>query len=203
MRLHFFRGISAGLCIAIGGSVYLACDNKYVGAVMFSVALLSICMLGLSLYTGKIGFIVKSHKRDDVIGLISTLFGNLAGCVLFGYLASIGVPKLVTAAQTICDVKLTQGFVQALIRGIFCGVLMYIAVWTYREKKTPLGIIVCLPVFILSGFEHSVADMFYLAISGYYTLDALAYIAIIVLGNSIGSIIIPITEKIAGVKDEQ
>ena len=39
-------GLSAGLLITIGGSVFLACDNRYVGAVMFSVALLCICLKG-------------------------------------------------------------------------------------------------------------------------------------------------------------
>ncbi len=58
MLNKILSGISAGILISIGGSVFLACDNKYVGAVMFSVALLCICLKGYSLYTGKIGFIL-------------------------------------------------------------------------------------------------------------------------------------------------
>ena len=55
--------VSAGIMIAIGGSVFLACDNKYVGAVLFSVALLCICYLGYYLFTGKIGYLAKTFQR--------------------------------------------------------------------------------------------------------------------------------------------
>ena len=44
LRRDITLGVIAGILIGIGGSVYLACDNKYVGAVLFSVALLCICM---------------------------------------------------------------------------------------------------------------------------------------------------------------
>ena len=56
------KGALAGLCVSIGGCVFLACDNKVVGAFLFSVALLTICYFGFSLYTGKIGYIVESHS---------------------------------------------------------------------------------------------------------------------------------------------
>ena len=61
LRRDITLGVIAGILIGIGGSVYLACDNKYVGAVLFSVALLCICMRGFALFTGKVGFIVASH----------------------------------------------------------------------------------------------------------------------------------------------
>lgn len=47
--------VCAGLLIAIGGSVFLSCENRYIGAMLFSVALLCICYRGYYLYTGKIG----------------------------------------------------------------------------------------------------------------------------------------------------
>ena len=46
MIRRFIDGVAAGVLIAIGGCVYLACDSKYVGAALFSVALLSICFKG-------------------------------------------------------------------------------------------------------------------------------------------------------------
>ena len=61
------NGILGGICIALGGGVFLACDNKYVGAALFCVALLTICWLGFGLYTGKIGTIVEKHDGDNVI----------------------------------------------------------------------------------------------------------------------------------------
>lgn len=190
------KGILAGLCISIGGSVFLACDNRYVGAVLFCVALMTICMFGFSLYTGKIGYIIENHGKRDIIALLSGLFGNVAGCIVFGLLIRVGLPSLAGKAELICSAKLTETVPEALIRAFFCGVLMYIAVWIYKNKKTPLGIFVCIPVFILSGFEHSVANMFYFFAAFSFSGQSILYLLIIVAGNTLGSWIIPLLEKI-------
>ena len=76
MIKNTLEGILAGIMIAIGGSVYVACSDKVVGAVFFSVALLTICMKGYSLFTGKVGFIPISHKKDDISSLLWGLLGN-------------------------------------------------------------------------------------------------------------------------------
>ena len=68
---------------------------------------------------------------------------------------------------------------------------MYLAVSIYRDNKTPLGILFCIPVFILSGFEHSIADMFYFAASGIVSVKAFAFLWIVILGNSIGGMLLP------------
>ena len=189
------NGFLAGLCIAIGGSVYSSCENRYVGAFLFSVALFTICVFGFSLYTGKIGYIVENHKKSDFAVLFSGLLGNAIGCALFGVLISIAQPQLAAAAQTICTAKLAQGAIPAVIRAFFCGVLMYIAVQVYKVKDNPIGIFICIPVFILSGFEHSIANMFYFSAAGFFNLPSLYYIALIVLGNSLGGMCIPFFEK--------
>ena len=79
---------------------------------------------------------------------------------------------------------------QTLIRAFFCGILMYVAVSVYKENNTPLGIMFCIPVFILSGFEHSIADMCYFAVAG-YTLPAVLFVAVVVVGNAIGGMFLP------------
>ena len=93
------KGVLAGLCVSIGGCVFLACDNKVVGAFLFSVALLTICYFGFSLYTGKIGYIVESHSGRDIAALVSGLTGNLAGCAAFGLLARAGLTSLAGRAE--------------------------------------------------------------------------------------------------------
>ena len=69
-------GIKAGIMIAIGGSVFLSCESRYVGAVLFSVALLSICLKGYSLFTGKVGYIPEKHDKEAVRVLLLGLLGN-------------------------------------------------------------------------------------------------------------------------------
>lgn len=190
-------GVIAGLCIGIGGSVFLACCNDYagygkiVGAIMFSVALLCICFRGFALFTGKVGFLVVSHTKADFSAVLLSLAGNLIGTVLSGYAIRFALPALGEKALAICDGKLLQTFPETLIRAIFCGILMYLAVVIYRENKSIAGIFFCVPVFILAGFEHSIANMFYFAASGIVSLNAFVYLWVVILGNAVGGMLIP------------
>lgn len=188
---RIINGISAGILISIGGSVFLKCDNKYAGAVFFSVALLCICWKGYSLFTGKVGYLPEKCGKDEISVLLLGLLGNLIGTVLCGYMVTLAIPEIGEAAKTLCEAKLAnQTFLSTLVRGIMCGCLMYLAVSIYRDKKTPLGILFCIPVFILSGFEHSIADMFYFAASGIVSLRACGFLWTVILGNAIGAIIL-------------
>lgn len=185
--------ISAAIMISIGGSVFLACsDNRYYGAVFFSVALLSICYLGFYLYTGKIGYIVADHTPKNLAALGVGLVGNLAVTFPVGMLIRRAIPSIGERAEQICGAKLEQTFGSTLVRAIFCGVLMYIAVEIYRSKKSPIGVLFGIPVFILAGFEHSIADMFYFGASGIADGKIALFELAAVLGNSIGSAILPL-----------
>lgn len=193
MLKKVLSGISAGILISIGGSIYLSCENKVVGAVLFSVALLCICYKGYSLFTGKIGFIPEKHDKEAVSVLLLGLLGNAIGTIAFGYLLRFAIPAMGTAAETLCQAKLdNQALWQTFVRGIMCGILMYLAVSIFRDKKTPLGILFCIPVFILSGFEHSIADIFYFATSGIVSLQAFVFLWTVIAGNAVGAVILPL-----------
>ena len=188
-------GICAGICICMGGAVFLACaaeGQKYLGAVLFCVALVCICYKGYSLYTGKIGYIPEKHGKEELSVLLLGLLGNGIGVTLGGWGIRYALPALGDKAEEICNLKLAQEIPGILIRGIGCGILMYLAVSIFRDSKTPLGILFCIPVFILSGFEHSIADFFYFACSGIVSLKACGYIWLVILGNSIGSFLLPL-----------
>ena len=185
-------GIKAGIMIAIGGSVFLSCDNRYIGAILFSVALLCICLKGYSLFTGKVGYLPENHSKEAVKILLCGLLGNIVSTILLGYAVSFANPALGEAAKVICEAKLSQEALQTFVRAFFCGVLMYMAVSTYREKGTLAGIFFCVPVFILSGFEHSIANMFYFGASGIINMDSIIYLAVVIAGNSVGGMAMPI-----------
>ena len=192
-----FGAVSAGIMIAIGGSVFLSCDSKYVGAVLFSVALLCICYLGYYLFTGKIGYLANDFSKNNILNLSVGLAFNLIVTFLLGILISFAFPNLIEKAYIMCTAKLDQTFFITFIRAIFCGVLMYTAVEIFKEKKTPWGIIFCIPVFILCGFEHSIADMFYFGVSGIFTTKILTFELASVLGNTVGGLILPLLSKIS------
>lgn len=195
-----FGAVSAGVMIAIGGSVFLSCDSKYVGAVLFSVALLCICYLGYYLFTGKIGYLANDFSKKNILNLTVGLAVNLIVTFLLGMLISFAFPTLLDKAYIMCSAKLEQTFLITFIRAIFCGVLMYTAVEIFKEKKTPLGIIFCIPVFILCGFEHSIADMFYFGASGIFTAKILTFELAAVLGNTVGGLLLPVLSKISADK---
>ncbi len=189
---------AAGVFIGIGGAVYLSCENKVVGAVLFSVALLTICYLKLYLFTGKIGYIVLNHTGSDVAEVLVTLAGNFVGTLLTGLAIPYAKPVLIDAAQTCAAAKLAMPLGAALIAGFFCGILMYTAVAIFKETGSPLGILFCVPVFILSGFEHSIADMFYLFAARQFHGETFVFLAVVIVGNSLGGFFLPAIRKLAG-----
>ena len=192
-------GVSAGICIALGGSVFLATDNRVVGAVLFSVALLCICMKGYALFTGKVGFVPEDRSKAALQLLFAGLLGNLIGTFLCGLVLRFALPAYAETALKLCQAKLSLAPAAVLVRGAFCGILMYLAVSIWKERQSPLGILFCIPVFILSGFEHSIADMFYFSLAGtVFQGRSLLFLLLVVLGNSLGGLFIPCLQLLRG-----
>lgn len=197
-------GIAAGLMIVIGCSVYLACENKVVGAVFFSIALLTICYKGYSLFTGKVGFLPEKHEKEDVSVLLLGLLGNAIATCAIGFIVGAAMPELRAAAIISYNAKLAKVWYEVFVRAVLCGVLMYVAVSVYKENKSIVGILFAVPVFILSGFEHSIADMGYFAISGVASAKAFGFIVTVIVGNALGGILLPlITGKLKIEKKEK
>ena len=195
MLKHTVSGICAGILIAIGGSVFLSCESRVVGAILFSVALLCICLKGYALFTGRIGYLPDAKTKDDLTGIFAGLFGNAIATVLLGFAVRYAIPVGDTA-ELICSAKLEQQMGQTIIRAVLCGVLMYLAVSIYKEGKGLSGIFLCVPVFILSGFEHSIANMFYFAASGIVSLRAFGYLWLVIAGNAVGGMLLPLLGRL-------
>ena len=189
-------GILAGIMISLGGGVFLACESRYVGALLFAMALMCICMKGYYLFTGKVCYLPGSHKKAEVSLVLVCLLGNLIATVVMGLLVRAALPALGETANTICTAKLGQTPLQTVLRGVFCGMLVYLSVDIYKQKNTVLAIILCIPAFILSGYEHSIADMFYFAASGIVSLRAFSFIWLVIVGNVIGGCLIPVLEGV-------
>lgn len=116
------------------------------------------------------------ERKANVLKFIRTLIivyiGNLVGSILVALMAVYGHTLSAfdgALAQNIVDIaakKCEIGFGDAIIRGILCNVLVCSAVWMSMTTKSAAGKIVALfmpiMVFVISGFEHSVANMFYI-----------------------------------------
>lgn len=191
---YLIKSIYAGIMIGIAGTAYLRVDNNIVGAFLFSIGLLVICMYGMNLYTGKIGYVLI-NKLNYIYELLITILGNFIGTFLVARLVLLTRFKSVSdKAVDLVNLKLNDNLLSIFILAVLCGILMYIAVNNYKKINNEIGkyscIFMCVMVFILSGFEHSIANMYYISVANLLSLKSLLYILIMILGNSVGSILI-------------
>ena len=182
----FIRSLLAGICIAIGCNVYLSCDNKYFGSILFSVGLISILYMGFNLFTGKIGYI----QQVGLINIIVILIGNIVGCFIIGTL------YYSEKAEILFEQKLQLCTSDIIINSVMCGLIMYMAVSMYNSNNNIIPVIMCVSVFILSGYEHSIADITYCIMGRTFTLQSIYFLTIVVIGNTIGGMIIPLCNTI-------
>ncbi|MCI9022288.1 MAG: formate/nitrite transporter family protein [Eubacterium sp.] len=194
--LHaFVLAVLAGIAIGIGGTVYLSMDNKTAGALMFTVGLYTICIHGLNLYTGKVGY-APNQPAAYLLDLLVIWAGNLAGTGM----AALGVRQtrisgIADKAAALCEVKLQDSMASLFLLAVFCGFLMFIAVDGYKQSGSPVILFLGVGAFILCGFEHCIADMFYFSVAGMWPGRAVAAVLVITLGNSVGGILIPLAKK--------
>ena len=191
---YLIKSIFAGIMIGIAGTVYLRVDNNLFGSFLFSIGLLVICMYGMNLFTGKVGYVLI-NKFNYIYELLITIVGNFIGTFLVARLVLLTRFKSVSdKAIDLVNLKLNDNLLSIFILSILCGILMYIAVNNYKKINNEIGkyscIFMCVMVFILSGFEHSIANMYYISVANLLSFKSLLYILIMLLGNSVGSILI-------------
>ncbi|MCR5467533.1 MAG: formate/nitrite transporter family protein [Lachnospiraceae bacterium] len=173
------KALFAGFLIGIGDIIYLTIDNKIVGAMLFALGLLTIIKLNLYLYTGKIG--VDTFYRFNRKLLVPMILSNFLGITIAVLPMAYIRPDLMEAINALT--KFDKSFVELFVLGIFCGVCMYIAV----KAKSDLVTVFAIMVFILSGYEHCIADFPYVIIG--FSFDKLIKLFAIIAGNSCGSIL--------------
>ena len=184
--------IFAGICIGTAGFGFLASGiqseayGSLVGAALFSLGLLAVVGYRLKLYTGTAGFIMK----NEVGQLFMILLGNIIGCLCLALLARVSPMDIQGAAQKILELRLRTGALNCGLLGIGCGFLMTTAV-TFARRENYLPLLLAVPLFIVCGFTHCVADAFYylcvpVAFMKAHILEILGVYFCRVIGNLIG-----------------
>lgn len=173
------KSIGASILIGLGDYALLKVGNP-IGPILFTLGLLGVCYMGLNLFTGKCGFIIEDKIK--FLDLMIILVINLIAGYLLGLIFSLcDVDVYKNAIDKVNSWSFSLSF---FIKSIMCGIIMYIAVYIYR-KKSPLGIIFGIPLFIFSGFQHCIANIITLGVAR--TIHSSIILAII--GNFIGSLI--------------
>lgn len=186
------KSILAGMLIGLAAIMYLTCSDKIVGSILFSIGLISVILLQANLFTGKVGYI---NKKEDIINLILILIFNLLSIYIIGL-----IYRSAYGTINIMEIKTNKSLWQSFIDSIGCGILIYLAVELYKKSNNLIPVILCVVGFISAGFEHCIANTFYIAVSD-FELTYLLYLLIYIIGNSIGSLLIRVIQKGIKVKE--
>lgn len=173
----FNKSIFAGIAIGLGCWLFLTIENPICAALLFSCGLLAVRLYKLNLFTGKTQYLWG--KSLSIKNYCLILLGNLIGIGLMVLISNlIGTEKVNAIAQA----KASQPLLVACSKGIGCGMLMSLA--TYSNSPLWLSAI-CVLSFILAGFNHCIADFFYLLAGKQFSINWIFTI----IGNIIGGLL--------------
>lgn len=185
MKEIISESILAGIFISIGGTAFLSVGG-ITGAILFTFGLASIVCYSLGLFTGMSGFVENGRQ---LLVLLYVLFFNIVGCLFASYSISVSLPDLGNAAIDIVNKRVNMGPLNVFILAVFCGFIMTTVV-TFARKKQWIPLLIGIPLFIMCGFVHSIADAFYygLAMFSGYTMKCVNGIVYLmaIIGNFIG-----------------
>ncbi len=192
-------GILAGGCIAVGGTAFLSLENRIAGALFFCIGLFAICTQGYSLFTGKVCYLFQ-RDRSYALDLPFIWLGNFTGAWIIAFLESLTrINGIRERAAALCQTKLDDGLLSIFLLSVLCNLLIYLAVDGFANAPGELGRYLSLffgvTVFILCGFEHCVANMYYFSVADMWTPKTFLYVLVMSLGNAVGGVAVPLIKS--------
>ena len=184
----------------MGCLVFLMSETKTIGALFFSTGLFLVLTRGYNLFTGKIGYLFD-NKKSNIVDIIVMWLGNFFGTQILSLFVkhSYLYDKILSSATNIINIKTSQGYLSAFLLAILCGIIIYLSVENFKQNQHEfgkyLGILLLIPLFIICGFEHCVADMFYFFLVDGFIGKKILYLIVITAGNSVGSIVLNEVKK--------
>lgn len=172
----FIIGMASATTMAAGYSVEAPSLAKLISGVLFPLGLIMVLMTGADLFTGNCLLLIPVHAQRIRAGgmvrnLILVYLGNFAGSILLAgairafsgpHMADALVVKIISTAAAKCS----YSFTEALGLGILCNILVCMAVMMglCAEDATGRAVGIFAPIccFIICGFEHCVANMYYI-----------------------------------------
>lgn len=187
-----------GLLIGLACIGYVNClYNGYIllGGVIFSFGLIGIVLKKYDLFTGSIGYIKFKSLESwtlNLICLLSNIFGILCCSIAF-IVVYIHNTEFWNFTTQIATNKFQQEWFIVLLKSIGCGMIIYLAVDIYKSHHSLIGILIGVPLFLISGFEHCIANVFFFVIG---QLDHVEILVVNIIGNIIGAWIVRFLETI-------
>lgn len=187
-----YKAVLAGIFINIAATIFLMVENKVVGALLFTFGLFSVLVTQSNLYTGMAGYFPQRKWWE----LLIVFVGNGIGCVAysFGYSLTGSHQAIYERVYNLCTNKFSAGWLGIFVMSMCCGALMFLAVDTFKKNRDVVGVIVVIlsvSGFILAGFEHSIANMAYLALAQYpLSVEVIGKLLLMGVGNLIGAVLL-------------
>lgn len=179
MNLTDRQSIMAGILIGLGACGFLALGGL-TGAIIFAFGLIGVVFTGIPLYTGRAGVMTS------IPGIIKVWWWNVVGAMAVGLVvAAIGGSMAESAYNTVAA-HVAQGPWRGFLRAVGCGLVIDLSVWFYRSSKSLVPVLFGIPLFIVCGFYHSIADVVYLVAAWKWSPAILWYYPVIVIGNYVG-----------------
>lgn len=192
-----YKAMAAGFCIGLAAFIKMSCANEILGTLMFSTGLFFVCVLGLKLFTGRVGYVIDGESPKE---LLAIWIFNLVGVFMFSAYAMVSNPTICFRAVEVIAYKGQSGIDQMLSSSMLCGAMMFLGVEGYNRSKQgalkALSILLCVTGFIFAGFEHSIANMTYGAMAILYqpkkwgiALESAKIALLCTIGNALGAIL--------------
>ena len=185
----------AGVFISLGASASLAAPSKVIGALIFTLGLTAVLVFKADLFTGKCGYLISEKSKKNYLSYLATVWiGNFLGCICTAMLLRStlnGNGFLSTYQPKLIELVEAKG-AGTLVTSILCGALMYIAVDGFKRCNKDNAVMSCIcyvsavAAFVMCGFEHCVADMFYFALTGWVSWNTILFLVSVTIGNLIG-----------------
>lgn len=168
---YFNKAILSGILISISAYFYSTLGGSILGALLFSFGLIAIVHYRLFIFTGTAGFV---ESEDEVNTLLGILLGNVIGCFASAcvlYFCADSSTQL-TFIENAIKTRTIEGSLYDIIRiafrALMCGIIMTVAVKFARKGLERglayfLPLLLGVPIFLLSGFFHSIVDAFYIS----------------------------------------
>ena len=153
---------------------------RLMGGLAFCLGLILVVVAGAELFTGNNLIVMAWASRKVTTGKLLrnwliVYFGNFVGAVLTAYGVylsgqyAFGQGAVGLQALTIANAKVGLSFTQAVVLGVFCNALVCLAVWLCMSARTTtdriLSILFPISAFVAAGFEHSIANMYFIPVA--------------------------------------
>ncbi len=206
--ITFLNSIGAGAVLSLAAATAVIAGGPaaspewaaLIKAIIFPIGLILIIMANLSLFTGNIysygACVANGCNIWQAIGLlVISWFGNLIGSIWVAYGVRISIPGFdLHAIEQVANIKILTPYLQLFVLAVFCNMLVCYAVSMARRNTGVLklfGIFFPIFLFVFFGFEHSIADMFYMLFTEDFSAhNYLAFLGIATAGNIIGGVLV-------------